>query len=822
MATVSQPESLFFTDWRTKTSDWVPLATAIFSKKLHVIANRQIYQASILFAGLLLLLTQATIAKDRKLASSLTPGEKISQTSALSIDSLLTQIETIHTTLNRIQYRNQRGFATHNIDENLPELKSNLQTITDNLSLYNSVLDVKNLQMLLILLQDIQSELEDWRTSLSAYNKELVGIHTQLAGLKKGFLLQALPADSSVRVMYVTELKKLQDKWRVTNQDNQVNLTEINQLQASVSNSYFQNIELQNTVKDQLRQFRTKTTGQEHPYLWSIPERSQHDEELSRLAKKSYEGQHKILKSYFKRNWDNSLWIITISILFFWWVYSNFQRLKQANNNELEADTQLKYLKPVPLVSTLVVIFNLAPFFDLHPPSVYVETMQFFLLISLSVFFARNWPKRLFHYWIAICLLYILFAFTNNMLSPAFWPRFWLLILNISSVSFGVLFLIRIRKFVAIPAFVRYVAGIYILLNVAATLLNIVGRLSLAKTCSIAAIFGLTQVIGLSVFIQLIREAVYLQMKTSKITKGIGSKFDSEAIQKGVSRILFIVVIIFWIVIFTTNLNLYGFLYMSVERLLTTPRTLGNTSFTLGNILLFFTIIYLSRLLQKYVGYFFGETDDELIPDKRGSKLVVTRLILLILGFLLAIVASGLPIDKITIVLGALGVGIGLGLQNIVNNLVSGVILIFERPFQIGDSIEVANRKGRVKDIGIRSSRLITAEGSEVIVPNGDLLSGHVVNWTLNGEHVRIELLLKVDTGNSLELVKEYIIDEIINSPNTLQSIPPEILLEGISEKSLELKVMFWINNIRKEQVIKSEILTKVYTRFIEKEIKIG
>ncbi len=88
------------------------------------------------------------------------------------------------------------------------------------------------------------------------------------------------------------------------------------------------------------------------------------------------------------------------------------------------------------------------------------------------------------------------------------------------------------------------------------------------------------------------------------------------------------------------------------------------------------------------------------------------RLILIILGFMLAIAASGLPVDKITIVLGALGVGIGLGLQTIVNNLVSGIILIFEQPFGIGDYIELNGKKGVVRDIGIRSSGLVTAEGT--------------------------------------------------------------------------------------------------------------
>jgi potassium efflux system protein len=184
--------------------------------------------------------------------------------------------------------------------------------------------------------------------------------------------------------------------------------------------------------------------------------------------------------------------------------------------------------------------------------------------------------------------------------------------------------------------------------------------------------------------------------------------------------------------------------------------------------------------------------------------------------------ASGLPLDKITIVVGALGVGVGLGLQNIINNLVSGIILIFERPFQVGDFIEVTGKTGRVKDIGIRASKLISQSGSEIIVPNGDLLSGHVINWTLTNNHIRVELGLKLAPGTNLERAKQLISDEILANPNTLHKIAPEILLSSVNGQVYELKVLFWINNIRQEQVLKSEILAGIHQRFTQEDIKLN
>jgi potassium-dependent mechanosensitive channel len=120
------------------------------------------------------------------------------------------------------------------------------------------------------------------------------------------------------------------------------------------------------------------------------------------------------------------------------------------------------------------------------------------------------------------------------------------------------------------------------------------------------------------------------------------------------------------------------------------------------------------------------------VSKGQHSRLLITRLLVLLCGYLLAIAASGLPIDKLTFLNGALGVGVGMGLQNVVNNFVSGIILIFDGSLQIGDEIEVSGQAGKVKEIGLRASTLNTADGAEVIIPNGTILSQDIINWTFS------------------------------------------------------------------------------------------
>jgi potassium efflux system protein len=199
--------------------------------------------------------------------------------------------------------------------------------------------------------------------------------------------------------------------------------------------------------------------------------------------------------------------------------------------------------------------------------------------------------------------------------------------------------------------------------------------------------------------------------------------------------------------------------------------------------------------------------------------LLLLRLLVLVAGFLIAIAASGLPMDKITVVLGALGVGIGLGLQNIVNNLVSGVILIFERPLKIGDYVEVVGQKGRVKDIGIRSSRMVTTEGAEVTVPNGDLLSSKLINWTLSNNHIRTELLFTIAPSAALPLAKEIILEEVLGSDAIIGKMAPELLVRSINDSSVGLKLLVWIQNVHQDEVFKSHMLQQIYQRLKDNDI---
>jgi potassium efflux system protein len=742
-------------------------------------------------------------------------------------DSLAQRIERAYFVLSRINGTARRSTDTEDLSDDLPVIEDNLETIRQNLDQYGNVVDVKQLQMYRVLLADMQAKLGDWRTALAAGGKQLIATQARLDTLSA----QLPPAAQRppVTTPVGRALARLQSKEDRASQLLRRSRQTVTGLQTRVSDGYIQVLELQDVVREQMGRFNGRSRQAELPPLWR-PASIRADEQASNLVRQSYAAQRSLVAYYFAENWNYWVWMVVLALGFFGWVFRNFRALRQAATNQPDtalvrevAQHRLHYLRPVPVAAALLVVFSLAPFFDLQAPAAYTDLLQLLLLVTLTVLGWRSWPRPLFWYWLGIVGAFFALTFAYAVRAPGLGVRWTALLLNVAAAGLGWRFWRYLRAKRLLAGFVRPVVLLFIALNGLALLANAYGRVSVAKMFTTTAIFGLTQVVALSAFVRVVTEAFYLQVQRSRRAGGLSGRFSFGKMESGLRKGLTGMVGVLWLMLFTSNLNLYNFFYRVIEHTLTAPHQLGSTTFTLGNILLFVGIVLLTIQLQKYVGYFFGETDDDFNAetDRKGSWMVAIRLGILAVGLFLATLASGLPVDKIAIVLGALGVGIGLGLQNIINNLVSGVILIFERPFQVGDYIEVKGQTGRVKDIGIRASKLTSQAGSEIILPNGDLLSNHVINWTLSNNHIRTELGLSLGPETDLDQARQLISEEILANANTLHKVAPEILLNSVNTAGYDLKVLFWINNIRQEQALKSELLTSIYQHLTQAGITV-
>jgi small-conductance mechanosensitive channel len=176
---------------------------------------------------------------------------------------------------------------------------------------------------------------------------------------------------------------------------------------------------------------------------------------------------------------------------------------------------------------------------------------------------------------------------------------------------------------------------------------------------------------------------------------------------------------------------------------------------------------------------------------------MVVRYTIVGLGILLALAALGLDLAKFGLLAGALGVGLGFGLQNIVANFVSGIILAFERPIQSGDMVQFGSLWGTITSIGVRSTKVRSFDGSEVVIPNSDLISKEVTNWTLSDRLRRLDFPVKVEFGSDPRQVIDVMLTAVRSHEVPLSHPEPFVIFQGLGEYYLEFTLYFWITTDR-------------------------
>ena len=250
----------------------------------------------------------------------------------------------------------------------------------------------------------------------------------------------------------------------------------------------------------------------------------------------------------------------------------------------------------------------------------------------------------------------------------------------------------------------------------------------------------------------------------------------------------------------------------------------GSLSITIGSLTLFGITIWLSLMLAKIIQTMLEEDVLVRFHLERGvpkAISVLAQYTVAIIGFFIAAGAAGVKLDNLAFIFGALGVGIGFGLQDIINNFISGLILLFERPIHIGDNITVGELEGVVKHIGIRSSIIQTYDRSEVVVPNGRLISNEVINWTLSNQLRRLEIRVGVAYGSDPEEVMRVLRECALNHPEVLKDPAPYVWFREFGHSSMEFRLLFFYPRFDGGMQVRSEIAVTIVRTFRERGIVI-
>lgn len=746
--------------------------------------------------------------------------DSISYESDTVVALLLKKIEAVTELINTANRLSEKGFDTVEIAEKLPETEQLLGIISANYVSKEPNQNLRSLKTAKGILLQVDEQLENWQNMLFKYSDQLAEMKTRLAEIARDSSLRKLPKDSLLRDLYFGQLATLAVRWKQTDSINNRNLFGIGIMQTRVAASFMRSKDLIDKTNDKINKYIQDLWHPEEPSLLTMSKDS-YFQSFFMVLNDSWQAFMNMVLYYIVLNVN--VWltaIIGLGILYGWFIWLKRKIIRSHNTpDEIAKNANLISKKPFLVAVGLILVFILFFYFNLPP----AWTTTIWCALSIVFFFLnRSKTKKNNSFKIEFLVLFIVANFLGLLLKSSFAERWLWLLLNIGMIAFGVNMIRNINKgLIHYAFFARNVYLVFTLFSFAALVANLTGNFMLSKTFDNGAVYAVLTAHVLFITAEILVQLIYLQQEAYKENK-FASYFDFINIQQTMSKSLKMAAIIGWVVVMAQQLNFFDYAYELVVNFLNKDRTLGDNVFDFGSILVFIMVIWLSSFISKLMFVFFGDSkaDGKNKKSKWSSFLILIRLGILSAGILIAFAASGIPIDKLTIIIGALGVGIGFGLQNIVNNLVSGVILAFERPVQIGDAIEVGNRYGVIKEIGIRSSKIVTVEGSEVIVPNGDMLSQHIVNWTLSSHYRRVELIVGVAYSTKLREA-ESILQQIINTQEGIQKKPaPLVLAHQFGDSSIDFRLLFWCD-IDAWIAVKSEVLIKVHQAFGEHGIEI-
>jgi small-conductance mechanosensitive channel len=253
--------------------------------------------------------------------------------------------------------------------------------------------------------------------------------------------------------------------------------------------------------------------------------------------------------------------------------------------------------------------------------------------------------------------------------------------------------------------------------------------------------------------------------------------------------------------------------------------TLGATPITLWTVIyltvFFFLLFYLSGKLSRWLAEgLLAKTS--LAIGARQAAGTILRYLVIVVGFVIILQTAGIDLTTLNVLAGAVGIGLGFGLQNIVNNFVSGLIILFERPIQVGDRIVVGDVEGDVVHIGGRSTTVVSNDNISIIVPNSKFITENIVNWSHSDPKVRFRIPVSVAYGSDARLVEKVLLEVAAENQDVLASPQPGVRLMEFGDSGLHFELRAWSHTlIHRKGTLISALNFSIYEKFAVHGIEI-
>ena len=659
------------------------------------------------------------------------------------------------------------------------------------------------------------------KEEVDEYRKRLASYKFRLDSSSADSVLYEFPADSAVFSAYLNTLFLTSAEIAPADSAIQRSIENVQGLQVQLTLQVSKLSEALEKIDADRAMVSNNTFKREFVNIWTqVPGNRRPLQEVMKFSKQ----KNLLALNYYTKNNVGKI-VLGILIITALSIFLRTLKRKLLNENELRQDFVGHLVFRHPVYSAVFIGLNLLQFLFEDPPFIFGMIFWIISALCLTIIFRGHITKFALKLWLAMGALFLLACINNLILQASRQERWWMLLLAVAGVFVGVYFLLRAKRNELKEKGIIYFICFVVLLEFLAILFNVFGRYNVSKTLFTSGYINV--IIGIEFLwtARLLHEMLLVASRFYSRSEKKLLYYNFEKIGYKVPVTFYLLLLVGWFVLFARNFYSFRLITDPLTDMLVKEHTIGNYSFTVTNLLVFIVIMMLATFLSKIVS-FFASDKPGTIPDKNspkskmGSWVLLIRITIISSGLFIAAAAAGIPMDRITIILGALGVGIGFGLQELTNSLVSGIIIAFEKPVNVGDIVEVAEQSGTMKSIGFRSSVITSWDGADVIIPNGTLLSSNLINWTMSNEKRRVNFEMQLLIGTDFKKVKKILLELIDSDERILKEPAPSIELVDLKNNIIDLRIYFWVVQIGYEWIAtRGDLILEIDRVFKENDI---
>lgn len=583
------------------------------------------------------------------------------------------------------------------------------------------------------------------------------------------------------------------------------------------------------TIKQARENALTKLFVRDSPPIWNARSSADSIAQIFSGAKDSYTLQINTLSDYAKANIEKFVLQGLIFVLFAGILIRARKRLRPLVEKEPELQPAYSAFE-LPLVGALILAILLSGWLYPQAPRMLSAIIGAAALVPGIIYLRRILEKPLFPVLNALMVFYFVdqlrqitatqpllsrILFTAEMLAVIIFLIWFLRSKRLS----GKIEVKHQRIFVVIKKAIPYLLALFII----ALISNLLGFVSLSNILG-NGILGSSYIsLILYTAIQIIKSLIIFAFRVNPLAKLGMVKNHDQLLKKKIFRILKWLGIVLWAILtlnlFSVRQTLFGFF----KQWIFAELSIGSISISLSDIIIFGFTVWLAFTISKFIRFILEEDVYNRVDLAGGVPYAISTVlhyVILVGGFIFAIAALGIDLTKFTILISAFGVGLGFGLQNIVNNFVSGLILLFERPVKVNDVVQIGTHQGDLKRIGLRASILRTLDGAEVIVPNGQLISEEVTNWTFSDQQRRLEINVGVAYGSDPRQIIDLLTDIAIENEEVLDEPAARTIFVGFGDNALNFQLRAWTDSTS-WVVVKSDLSLAIHDALQKADIEI-